>query len=126
MLNVVIEVVLAPALVGAATLAARRWGQRTGGLVSAFPAIVGPVLLVAALDHGPAFAATAANGTLLGLAAPPPFARVYGRLAERAGRGASLALAWIAAGLTGLAVGAIAAGPPAGLIAAAISLGAAH
>src|SRR6185295_3110480 len=45
LIDLVLELVVAPALVGAATLAARRWGQRTGGLVSAFPAIVGPVLL---------------------------------------------------------------------------------
>src|SRR3954468_2789753 len=88
MLNVVIEVVLAPALVGAATLAARRWGERTGGLVSAFPAIVGPGLLVTALEHGAAFAGRAASGALVeprprdplppplrAGAAPPPLAR---------------------------------------------------
>src|SRR3954465_1486609 len=115
MLNVVIEVVLAPALVGAATLAARRWGERTGGLVSAFPAIVGPVLLVAALEHGATFAARAANGTLLGLVAPAGFALVYGLVAVRAGWRASLALGWAAAGVLGLGVGFVAAGAPAGL-----------
>src|SRR3954469_24369532 len=105
MLNVVIEVVLAPALVGAATLAARRWGQRTGGLVSAFPAIVGPVLLVAALQHGATFAARTANGTLLGLVALAGFALVYGRRAAgRRGWPATLAVAWAAAGALGLAV----------------------
>jgi hypothetical protein len=126
LIDLVLQLAVAPALVGAATLAARRWGQRTGGLVSAFPAIVGPVLLVAALDHGPAFAATAANGTLLGLVALAAFALAYGRVAERSGWRASLALAWAAAGLAGLAVAALAAGPPAGLIAAAVSLAAAH
>src|SRR5947209_7218666 len=35
-----------------ATLVARRWGERAGGAVSAFPAIVGPVLLVVALAIG--------------------------------------------------------------------------
>jgi hypothetical protein len=126
LVDAVLELVVAPALVGAATLAARRWGQRIGGLVSAFPAIVGPVLLVAALNHGAAFAARAANGTLLGLVALAGFALVYGRAAERAGWRASLALAWVAAGVLGLAVGAIAAGPPAGLAAAAVSLALAH
>jgi len=126
MVDTVLELLVAPALVGAATLAARRWGQEIGGVVSAFPAIVGPVLLIAALEHGATFAARAANGTLLGLVALATFALAYGWAAARLGWPASLAAAWAAAGLAGLLVGAVAAGPPAGLAAAAISLAAAH
>ena len=126
MVNTVLELLVAPALVGAATLAARRWGPEIGGLVSAFPAIVGPVLLIAALEHGATFAARAANGTLLGLVALAAFAVAYGWTAARAGWRGSLAAGWAAAGLAGLLVGTIAAGPPAGLAAAAVSLGAAH
>jgi hypothetical protein len=126
MLDALIEVVLGPALVAAATLAARRWGNRIGGLVCAFPAIVGPVLLGTALEHGAAFAARAANGTLLGLVALAAFAVAYAGAARRAGWRTSLAAGWSAAGVTGLAVGAVAAGPPAGLIAAASSLALAH
>jgi hypothetical protein len=126
LVDLVLELVVAPALVGAATLAARRWGQRIGGLVSAFPAIVGPVLLVAALEHGAAFAARAANGTLLGLVALAGFALTYGRVAARAGWPNSLVAAWAVAGVLGLGVGTLAAGPPVGLLAAAASLLAAH
>src|SRR4051794_31524427 len=103
MLNAVIEVVLAPALVGAATLAARRWGEQTGGLVSAFPAIVGPVLLVTALEHGAGFAARAASGTLLGLVALSAFTFAYARASRRLSWPASLATGWAAAGAAGLA-----------------------
>src|SRR4051812_45463233 len=114
MLNVAIEVVLAPALVGAATLAARRWGERTGGLVSAFPAIVGPVLLVTALEHGAAFAARAASGTLLGLVALSAFTLAYARAARRLRWPASLAAGWAAAGAAGVVVSStVAAGPAA-------------
>jgi len=126
MVNTVLELLVAPALVGAATLAARRWGPEIGGLVSAFPAIVGPVLLIAALEHGATFAARAANATLLGLVALAAFAVAYGWTAARAGWRGSLAAGWAAAGLAGLLVGTVAAGPPAGLAAAAVSLGAAH
>ena len=126
MVNTVLELLVAPALVGAATLAARRWGQEIGGLVSAFPAIVGPVLLVAALEHGATFAARAASGTLLGLVALATFAVAYGWTAARAGWRGSLTAGWAVAGLAGLLVGAIAAGPPGALAAAAVSLGAAH
>jgi hypothetical protein len=125
-LDAVIEVVLAPALVGAATLAARRWGERIGGLVSAFPAIVGPVLLVAALEHGAAFAAQAASGTLLGLVALSAFALSYATAARRRSWPASLAVGWAAAAVAGLALSTVAAGPAASLAAAAGSLALAH
>jgi hypothetical protein len=117
-----LELVLAPALVGAATLAARRWGEATGGLVSAFPAIVGPVLLIAAHEHGGAFAARTASGTLLGLVALSGFALAYGRTALRAGWRASLAAGWATAAAIAVLLGAVEAGPLAGLVAATLSL----
>jgi hypothetical protein len=126
MVQALLELVVAPALVGAATIAARRWGERVGGVVSAFPAIVGPVLLIAALDHGAAFAARAASGTLLGLVALSGFAVAYGRVARHARWPVSLAAGWAAAAILGVAVGALAPGPLTGLAAATVSLAAAH
>jgi hypothetical protein len=117
-----LELVVAPALVGAATLAARRWGEGIGGLVSAFPAIVGPVLLIAAHEHGSAFAAKTASGTLLGLVALSGFALAYGRTALRAGWRASLAAGWVTAAAIAALLGRVDAGPLAGLVAATLSL----
>lgn len=91
---------MAPALIGCATLAYGRWGARAGGLVSAFPAVVGPLLLITAQAHGAQFTALAANGILLGLPALAAFALVYARLAPRARWGACLAAGWVAAALT--------------------------
>jgi hypothetical protein len=103
--EVVVPALAGPGLVGAATVAARRWGQRAGGVVSALPAIVGPVLLIGAERHGTAFAAQAATGTLLGLATLAAFALVYGRVALQGGSWrASLAAAWLAAAATGALV----------------------
>lgn len=127
MLSTTVEFLLAPALVVLCTITARRYGERAGGVVSAFPAIVGPVLLIAALAHGASFAATAANGTLLGLVSLAAFALVYARLAQRRGWRASLAAGWACAALAGLVAGLIAgrAPAPAGLVAAVLSLAAA-
>ena len=122
MLVALLELVVAPALVGAATLAARRWGEGVGGLVSAFPAIVGPVLLIAAHEHGSAFAAKTASGTLLGLVALSGFALAYGRTARRAGWRASLAAGWATAAAIAVLLGSVEAGPLAGLVAATLSL----
>jgi hypothetical protein len=127
-IQTIIELVLAPLLVAASGIASRRWGTHTGGLVSAFPAIVGPVLLIAALDHGAQFAARAADGTLLGLVALSAFALIYARVAAHASWRVSLLAAWAAAATSAAAVGVVAgrAGAPAGLLVASVSLFAAH
>lgn len=128
MLQIVIELALAPLLVGASGIVARRWGQHAGGVISAFPAIVGPVLLIAALDHGTRFAARAADGTLLGLVALSAFALTYARVATRARWRATLLAAWAAAAVSASAAGFLVgrAGPPAGLLVAGVSLFAAR
>jgi hypothetical protein len=118
----IVQLVVAPGLVGAATLAARRGGPRLGGLVSAFPAIVGPVLLVAAHEHGTAFAAKAASGTLLGLVALSGFAVAYGRTALHARWPMSLTAGWVAAAGIAVVLAAVDAGPLAGMTAATLSL----
>ena len=126
MLTEVLELVVAPALVAASTVAARRWGHRGGGVVSAFPAIVGPVLLIAALDHGAAFAAKAACGTRLRLVGLIRVARADPWTARAAGWRASLAAGWIAAALIAMALAPVDAGPLVGLGAAALALVVAH
>ena len=101
----VLQLLLAPLLVAAATLAGRRWGDGTAGIVSAFPAIVGPVLLLDAHAHGSAFAADAAAGTLVGLVALAGFVVAYARAAARVRWPGALGVAWLAAALLAAAVG---------------------
>lgn len=124
MLKVLPELLIAPLLVGGSTVACRRWGERIGGLLSAFPAVVGPVLLILALERGPAFTARAADGTLLGLAALAGFVLTYSRTARRTAWGQSLAVAWACTGAIAASIyewGQSLAFPD-GLVAAAISL----
>jgi hypothetical protein len=122
--RILIELALAPALVAISTLVARRWGSRVGGVVSAFPAIVGPVLLILALAHGEAFAARAAEGTLLGLVSLAAFALAYGRLARGHGWRICAAGGWMAAALAALPVGVAVGGArsPVGLLVASAGL----
>jgi hypothetical protein len=124
--ELVVQFLVAPLLVGAATLAARSWGHRIGGVVSAFPAIVGPVLLIGAHRHGAAFTAQTATGTLLGLVALGGFAFAYGRTAQLASWPVSLAAGWLVAAATAALVGAVGATLPAALVAAVGSLALAH
>jgi hypothetical protein len=91
-----VKVLLAPSFVIGASLTARRFGPRIGGLVGGLPVVAGPILLVYALTHGRAFAAQAAAGTLLGLVSLTAFVVVYGRLAGRAPWVGSLLAGWAA------------------------------
>lgn len=92
------ELLIAPLLVGGSTVACRRWGERVGGLLSAFPAVVGPVLLILAQERGAVFTARAANGTLLGLVALAGFIVGYSRTALQSRWELSLVAGWACAG----------------------------
>jgi hypothetical protein len=91
-----VKLLLAPSFVVGASLAARRYGTRVGGLIGGLPVVAGPILLVYALAHGRLFAAGAAAGTLLGLVSLIVFVVVYGRLAQRVSWGASMLVGWLA------------------------------
>jgi len=112
---------LASCLVAVSTLAARAWGHAVAGVLSAFPLIVGPVLLLTAFRRDAAAAADTAVATLLGLAALSAFALAYGRAARRWAWPASLALGWAAAAAAGLLASRIPAGLPVALAVAAAS-----
>ena len=115
---------IAPVLVAVATLVGRRWGSRAGGLISAFPAVVGPVLLIIAEQRGDLAAERAASATLLGLVALSGFALAYARLSRGTGWPASLAAGWAcaiaAATIAGWSLGG--AGLPVALTAAVVSI----
>jgi hypothetical protein len=107
----VAKVFLAPTFVVCASLVARRYGARVGGLVGGLPVVAGPILLVFALSHGRVFAADAATATLLGIVSLLAFIVVYTRLASRMRWGTSLILGWgaffvMTAALSTLTVGA--------------------
>jgi hypothetical protein len=91
-----LKLVVTPLLIAAATLVARRWGPGVGGLLAGFPLTSAPVSVFLALEQGPAFAARAAVGTLLGLAACGIFCLAYGHAARRVG--------WLLSACFGLAV----------------------
>lgn len=78
-----LKLTLVPTLIALVTLAGRRWGPSTAGALSAFPVVAAPILFFIALEHGAAFAATAAAGTLSGVLAILVFALSYAWSATR-------------------------------------------
>ncbi len=96
MSQLLVKLLLAPSFVVGASLAARRFGPRVGGLVAGLPVVAGPIVLAYALAHGKGFAAGAAAGTLLGLVSLIAFVVVYGRLSRSAAWGACMLCGWLA------------------------------
>lgn len=78
-----LKLVLTPTLIGAVSMAGRRWGPGVSGWLVGFPLTSGPVAFFLALDHGLAFAAQAAVGSMTGAAAQSAFCVLYARLAPR-------------------------------------------
>ena len=62
----VLKLILAPVIIGSASLAGRRWGSAVSGWIIGLPLTSGPVIFFLALSHDGAFAANAALGTLSG------------------------------------------------------------
>jgi len=77
-----LKLVLTPTLIGAVSLAGRRWGPGVSGWLVGFPLTSGPVAFFLALDQGVSFAAGAAVGSMTGAAAQAVFCVLYGRWAR--------------------------------------------
>jgi hypothetical protein len=80
----VLKLTLVPLLIAGVTLVSRRWGTQIGGVITSTPVVAGPTLSFYAVEQGHAFAATAAQGTLLGVFALAAFCVAYGWCARRA------------------------------------------
>ncbi len=79
--TLLLKILVTPALIGTASLAGRRWGHSISGWLVALPLTTGPITLFLGLSHGPAFAASAAAGTLAGGISQAAFVIVYAQLA---------------------------------------------
>jgi hypothetical protein len=90
----IMKLTLAPGLVAATTLTARRWGALAGGVVGGFPAVVGPILIAIDAEHGDGFAAHAASGALAGLLSLTAFVVTYAWVARRVPWPPALAISW--------------------------------
>src|SRR5262245_30842511 len=80
-----LKLTLAPLLVAVATLVARRWGPKAGGILVGFPLTTGPIFVFLAIDQGLDFAQRAVVGILLGLVGLAAFALAYALVSLRAG-----------------------------------------
>ncbi len=63
---IVLKLVLAPVIIGSASLAGRKWGPAVSGWIVGLPLTSGPVIFFLALSHDASFAANAALGVISG------------------------------------------------------------
>ena len=93
---ILLKLFLVPLLICSVTLAGRKWGPEVAGWLSAFPIVSGPILLTISLEQGAAFAAIAAEGTLLAVIAILVFSVAYAWASIRNGVAGSMILALLA------------------------------
>ncbi|MCB0119090.1 MAG: hypothetical protein H6634_12770 [Anaerolineales bacterium] len=80
---VVLKLILAPLIIGSASLAGRRWGPAVSGWIVGMPLTSGPVVFFVALSHGAAFAADSILGVLSGGISLVLYALTFAWLATR-------------------------------------------
>ena len=79
----VLKLILAPVIIGSASLAGRKWGPVVSGWIVGLPLTSGPVVFFVALSHDAAFAANAALGVISGGLSLVAYALTYAWLATR-------------------------------------------
>jgi Protein of unknown function (DUF3147) len=104
-----------------ATVVARRWGDRVGGIVIAVPVVAGPILLVLGSEQGETFADRAARGALVGIVAVCAYCLVVDRALSH-GWARALAAGWLAYALLVVPPAQVQLPPLAGLVVAVVAI----
>ncbi len=78
----ILKLILAPIIIGSASLAGRKWGAAVSGWIVGLPLTSGPVSLFIALSHDRAFAAETVRGVLSGGSSLIVYALTYAWLAK--------------------------------------------
>ncbi len=120
-----LRLLLVPAAVWLASLAARRWGHAASGYLGGLPLIGGPITLFLALDLGVEFAARSALFTLAAILAQAAHLLAVAHVGRRRGWAAALLAGWGSFAAMGLAIGAASLTPAIALALALAGLAAA-
>ncbi|MFL9954325.1 hypothetical protein PQR21_14240 [Paraburkholderia nemoris] len=72
-----LKLTLVPAFLAALTVAGRVWGPSVAGWLAGLPVVSGPIVLLLALERGPAFAALASVASIAAIAASEAFNFAY-------------------------------------------------
>ncbi|WP_341314988.1 hypothetical protein WN982_06855 [Paraburkholderia sp. IMGN_8] len=72
-----LKLALVPAFLAALTMAGRIWGPSVAGWLAGLPVVAGPIVLLLALERGPAFAAQVSAASIAAIAASEAFNFAY-------------------------------------------------
>jgi hypothetical protein len=117
-----LRLLLVPAAVWLASLAARRWGHAVSGYLGGLPLIGGPITLYLALDHGTEFAARAATLTLAAILGQAAHLLAFAHGARRWRWPAALLAGWSSFALVAIPMAWLPLTPGTGLLLAAAGL----
>jgi hypothetical protein len=117
-----LRLLLVPAAVWLASLAARRWGHAVSGYLGGLPLIGGPITLYLALDHGTEFAARAATLTLAAILGQAAHLLAFARCARRWRWAAALVAGWSSFAFVAIPMAWLPLTPGTGLLLAAAGL----
>lgn len=92
----ILKLLLTPLLTLAVSLAARAWGHRASGWLTALPIVAAPISAVLLLEQGVDFLVQTSVATLVALPAIALYILVFARVARRYGWVASLLAGWTA------------------------------
>ncbi|HEY1078313.1 MAG TPA: hypothetical protein VGE51_16575 [Fontimonas sp.] len=90
-----VKLFAAPALIGLASFAGRRWGPNIAGLMGGLPLVGAPVVLAVWLSHGVGYAETAARAAPAGLWANIVYMLVVGFVSARWRWYAAIPFGWL-------------------------------
>ena len=79
----VLKLIMAPVIIGSASLAGRKWGPAVSGWIVGMPLTSGPVIFFLTLSHDAAFAASTVLGIVSGGLSLVSYALTYAWLATR-------------------------------------------
>ena len=86
------KLIMTPFFIGAVTLAGRKWGPTSSGLLMGLPLTSGPISVFLALQYGALFAARSASGNLAGQTSVCIFCLAYSLSARKLNWIASISL----------------------------------
>jgi hypothetical protein len=111
-----LKLLLVPTAVGAASLAARRWGHAVSGYLGGMPLIGGPITLYLALDPGPEFAARSATLTLAAILGQAAHLLAFAHTARYGRWAVSLLAGWSAYAAVSIGIAQLPLTPPSALV----------
>lgn len=75
--TLLIKIIMMPLVIGAVTIASKKWGNLVGGMIASLPWIAGPIMLFFTIEQGVDFAVNSVKGIMMGVVGVLAFCFAY-------------------------------------------------